>query len=538
MAPWDRSRRAEALNGALLLLSFLSLIACEPFGPIESVILSGPESGFNAETPLLVSPSLLDFGEVVVNDLASSAVPHQEVLVTNLGQQEVPVYGYADISGGDFYVDAAPYFTLLPGEGAVLPVFFSPRTDQHYDASFSIVGGTTPVQVTGHGRAPVVEVVTDEPVGVAVGCTETFLATVSNQGSEPLQVDSIGLRDGEDYEIVDLPPLPAVLAPGEHLSVSLRFDHVFSWTDPSEQEDALIVQSNDPLMPEAWAVFDIQPIRGSEVNKELNYYPDTQTDLMIMVDNTGVMSSRISLAEDAFPVLVETLLDANVDLHATVVTGASSCSAGIITSDAGETAVTDFLVSGLSGMSGSGSSALLSHAALAIEESVTGGCLEGLLRKGALLHVVVISGGDEQSSLTSGQLVEMLHGGAPLSDALIISAIVGTDPGGCMGLTYGGSYLNAARLTNGIQASACSDDWSPAMEELALLSAQRAEGGMSMSLDPLPVAQTLRVTVNGGEYIHWRFDEETASLIFPKEQAPEVGSMVEVSYLMSDECGE
>ena len=156
------------------------LTACEPFGPIESVII-GEDADFNPETPLLVYPTALAFEDVAVLALSEGAWPEQPVTVTNLSDEEVPVYGYAEMVGDQvFSVDADPYTTLGPGESVDLPVIFQPQTAAVYSASFSIVGGTAPVSLSGQGRAPIIDVETWEPAAVSVGCTAVFEATVTN----------------------------------------------------------------------------------------------------------------------------------------------------------------------------------------------------------------------------------------------------------------------------------------------------------------------------------------------------------------------
>jgi hypothetical protein len=514
----------------------LLLIACQPFGPIQSRQLIDSGAPFDPDRPLLVEPTTLDFGSVVVNELGAQP-PTLSISVTNLSQSTAPVYGYTDIGDGVFAVAAEPYVVLDAGEALTLSVSFAPRTAEEYAASFTIVGGTAPVKLSGRGLAPVIDLDSDEPAVVPVGCEEDFAASITNRGDLPLTVSSAALRDGRDYALIDPPQWPMVLDVGERLELDVRFAPVFSWSDSSEREDAIVVTSDDPLASEVRQSFDVQPAWSPEVESELTYYPDTMTDLVVMVDNTGTMSSRLQLAEDALPVLVETLLDANVDIHATVVTGDSACPAGgFIDASASEEELLGSLSDGLGGLSGSGSGALLQHAEEVIEQSVMGGCLEGFLRQNALLHVLVISGSDDSSGESLSTQLSAIRGAAPLADGHTVSALVGTDPGGCMGLSYGSTYLSAALSTGGIQASACSDDWSSAMEEIALISARRAAGGMSMTLSPPPIPETLQVTVGGALYTAWSYDADTAQLSFPEEESPSTGSAVELLYLMLTEC--
>lgn len=516
-----------------------TLIACTPLGPIQST-QGDTAAGYNPQHPLLVAPSELDFGDVVVNDHVDGDPPQQTVTVTNLSAETQSVFGYTKVTGDSstFRVEGASYVELQPGEDVDLLVSFFPLTAEHYSGEFRIEGGTSAVRMAGTGLAPIIDLHSDEPDAVAVGCTADFSATVTNRGTLPLNIEAIGLDDGADYRLLDPPAVPYVLDVGERLELGLRADPVFSWEDDDEREDAVIVRSDDPLSPEARQSFDIQPTYSSEISETRTYYPDTMTDLLIMVDNTGNMASRIGLAEDTLPVLVETLYDANVDVHAAVITGGSACpESGFADSSVlDEDNLLAALVRGLDGPAGPASSTLLSHAESAVEQSVDSGCLEGFLRDGALLHVVVISGQDDASDVSVEELLAALRGAAPQADEVVVSALVSTDPGGCMGLRYGGTYLAAALESGGVQANACAEDWSSAMEELALVSAVRAEGALSMVLSPPANPETIRVTVDGIVHTSWSYAPDTATLSFPDEDAPPAGSTLQLRYLMWAEC--
>lgn len=515
----------------------LTLLACEPFGPIESVVLDETEPSFNPETPLLIEPTLVDFGGVSVAEAQEDGGPVFDIRVTNLSNEEVPVYGYSTVQGDAvFAVEAAGYTTLLPGEDVVLPVRFVPQTAEEYTGSFSIVGGHAPVVLHGSGHAPIIDVNSQEPTAVSVGCASSFDVTLTNRGDEPLSVTDVSLLVGMDYTLSDV-SLPISLDVGERTEIAVEFDPYFSWDNIDERSDGVLISSTDPRTPLVQHTFDIQPARGSEVSTTLEYHPDSTTDLLILVDNTGVMYSRIALAEQAMPTLVKTLMSANVDLHAAVVTGEGPCTAQVVDGQSSEQDIIAELQRGLLGAAGASSDTLLSLAEDSVEASVDGGCLDGFLRENALLHVVLISGGDDQSDQAVADQVASLQGAASQSADIVISALVSTDPGGCMGMTYGGTYLSAALSTGGVQANACEEDWSSAMEELAQVSAQHANGGMTVVLDPPAVEETIEVLVDGLLYTDWLLSDDTV-LHIPEEVAPKVGSPLELRYLMSVECEE
>ncbi|MDP6933128.1 MAG: hypothetical protein QGG40_09435, partial [Myxococcota bacterium] len=83
----------------------------------------------------------------------------------------------------------------------------------------------------------------------------------------------------------------------------------------------------------------------------------------------------------------------NVDLQATVATGDSECPATeIVSSELHPLLQAEALAAGLEGSSGSGSDRLLSHAIAVLGHDAGGDCMEGFLRDGARLDLLIIAG--------------------------------------------------------------------------------------------------------------------------------------------------
>ena len=547
MASLSGSGRRRSLPTRILPLLSLwlpaLLLACEPFSsPIWS---DGTETVYDEDAPLLIEPAELAFGPAVVNDLTAPLTA--SVSVTNLSDQERLVYGHALVEGdGDVFWVGGPeesYFTLAAKERRTLDVSFAPLTAARYEGQFAFEGGTTPVTLSGQGLAPSIALSDDAPVAVPVGCEEGFTLTITNDGNRPLEVDALALEGGQDFSLPAPEAATGTVEPGQSLAVPVHAAPVFSWSRSHDLSDMLTVHSNDPLVPEARYEIDTDYIRGSVVEQSQAYYPGLEVDLLVVVDNTGTMATRVQKAEGALEVMVDTLLSAEVDLHAAVLTGASPCPAGeeafVRSRFDSEQAITEHLIEGLYGPSGMHSGALLGLASAALVETDPRDCMDGFVREGALFHLVVISRQDDQSGLDVDDQISALRQQVSASRGLQISAMVGAESGGCMGLDYAPRYLQAAVLTDGVQASACASEWSPAFEEIALSSALAAEGGAVLALDQSPVEETIEVLVDGALYTEeWLYEPEPPSVRFFDEVAPDTGSTVLIRYILPQSCGE
>src|SRR5262249_3983567 len=98
---------------------------------------------------------------------------------------------------------------------------------------------------------------------------------------------------------------------------------------------------------------------------------------------------------------------------------------------------------------------LLQHAALALEKTGPGGCNEGFLRPGSLLHIIMISDEPEQSNIAYTEWLDTFESYVVGPEYLRVSAVV--DLGMC-GLG-GGGYIEAASTTGGTILDICTPDW-------------------------------------------------------------------------------
>jgi hypothetical protein len=518
-----------------LILTWLSLTACDPLGPIPS---EPPDDVVVTQSGLFIQPAVLDFGDVRVADGGDPLA----FTITNVGDEDRTVYNHTNVLSEDlllstFDVDAEPLFNLRPGESATIPVTFSPLSFGDHLAELHI--NNEPelfVQLSGHGSAPVIALSAEPPQTVPIGCSEVVPVTVSNTGDEPLLIDEVQLSNPDDYTLLSA---PATIAPGESGLIEVTFDpkYPLDAETVAQRELELVVVSNDPFTPQRALSFDIVA-QESFAETELVYFPGLEVDLLVAVDNTNVTGAHLQKAEDSFSVLLNIMANANVDLNAAIVTGGSSCP---YTTPA-YTTVTDsrsdvelVLIDGLSGVSGSGSSQLLTLASGALSQA-SSGCLSGFLREGALLHVLVISGQADGSPSSIDEQLSALWSGAPDALDIMVSAIVATEDDGCQGASYGEGYADAAVSTSGEIGDLCSDSWASIFENIGNRSGARAEGGLSVVPDHTPVPDTISVKVDNVTWTDWTWSESDGAVIFSGDNAPDTGSWIQISYLQAQEC--
>jgi hypothetical protein len=183
--------------------------------------------------------------------------------------------------------------------------------------------------------------------------------------------------------------------------------------------------------------------------------PGDMVDIIILVDGSGSMADDLFALGGDLDQLVMSLERSRLDWQATVVSGDDGCSdIGVVERSAVDP-VGD-LVTGLNSLrSGAYTERLLTLAVVAAGQSGAGECNEGLLREGALLHVITVSDEPEQSL---DDWTDLIHDLWDLTDGpghVRVSAIAGDVPSGCGSATAGYGYWEAAEATGGAFLSIC-----------------------------------------------------------------------------------
>lgn len=193
-----------------------------------------------------------------------------------------------------------------------------------------------------------------------------------------------------------------------------------------------------------------------------------QVDVLFALDSSCSMADDAAALEAAFNTHLTVLTGQGLDWQAALVTGDDGCTGGVATA-AGPRSVR--AVFNDTSDYGSQTERLLTLADTAAEQSDKGECNEGLLRPGAMVHVIAVSDEPDQSVKSWDVYVDAMiarKGG----DASLVkySAVAGDYPSGCGSASVGLGYYEAAADTGGLYLSICSTTWRTHLKRLAFAS--------------------------------------------------------------------
>jgi len=519
----------------------LGLAACDPIGSAHLDTSDRPITGQDA---LVVSPAILDFGSISVLE---DGFAQADFRITNAGTQTVAVHGHDEIIAlqGDaelvFQVAADPVFELAAGSSQDLIVTFIPPTEGRWAAEIRVNYGVENLRLEGQSTAPVIGVETALTEATALGCEQVLEVVVGNSGSETLEIHEMLLIGAEDYSLAEDQERALELGPAEQATIPVVFAP--SWTIESDdtRSDELWFESNDPLFPSISAQLEDVAYWGSAPDEGFVFAPGIDTDLLFVVNTDGVMGHYTEQAQDILGDLVETLSQANVALNAAVISHQNSCPQTVpayATPDHSSAELLELLLSGFDAPDGGGSGALAQHAADALARDAEGDCMEAFLREGAQLHIVIIAGDDDNSSITPEQQISNLRALAPEASELRVSVLVPTTSDACGGVSIGAVYMELAAATDGAIEDLCLEDWSGPFQTFADISITAQEGELLHILDSDPVVESIQVRADGSLVEDWSWDEELRAVRFTEESSITPGEWVIVSYAAALECSD
>jgi hypothetical protein len=299
--------------------------ACQPLGSYEGL---PPDAGSPpAASPLVVYPTLLDFGVVRV-----TGEPIERTLTfENPGETWLQVYGHdqpVGLYGEDisvFQFETEPILELAPGASVPIKVAFTPPKDGRWEAALLLEPGSQTVEVTGRGSAPAIGLEQPDDVVVPIGCDTSVAVDVFNQGSAQLEITGLDLDDPWDTWSLAADPIPATVAPGEHIRVRFIFAPQYDGDAHGPRMATATFQSNDPVSSTKSVALEGLAMQLEGVTERFTYRADNNIDLLVVADTDGVMGLQIPSVQAAMPALVSQLSSAGAILQSAVVTGASYC---------------------------------------------------------------------------------------------------------------------------------------------------------------------------------------------------------------------
>lgn len=472
------------------------------------------------------------------------AVPDDLGFATPVGETDVQsftvwnqtdrsiVLSYSDIDGEDadaFEVLSTEgmFLTLQPRDLAAISVTFTPQDDRYHYATLPITGEDVALEIDllGLGQAPMFNASSDDAPDTTVGCESEATLTLSNSGDAVLDLDLLS-SDLDDFELLE--PLPEALEPNTAEGISLRFAPTTSGTHIGSFTFATNIPGDDTV----FAFVRGQAVEAPTYTSSFHYDAGSGVDLLLLMDDGGSTSyaSQVFTGVDDW---LEAHLDKGVDYRVAGVSTEDGCPAvsGVWATSEDEVEDARDVVRDAVFDAGRGTyaDALFTVARMAVDNTESGGCLEGFLRDDVPLHVLMASDRDESSStgwedqLTAMETIE--------TDGVVVSVVIPLT--GCAAAPSG--YGDASDETGGLTLDSCSDDWNPYWDQLAALSAGLESGETSTTLVVDPDTSSIVVTVDGEVTTGWNLDDE---LTLTLSTAPEEGALVEVSYQPADACSE
>mgnify|MGYP000273885983 CR=1 FL=1 len=513
---------------------------CEPLGSYR-----GPDtksSPGTSEDTVVAYPSVVDFGTVSVD-----GGPAQRVLtLANPGDHTITVYGFDQPVGlygddaGVFTVDHdSPYVDIAPGEDIDVRVSFAPPTDGRWEAALLVQPGDQTIEVVGRGAAPVVGVDTPPSATANIGCEDSVAVDIFNQGSDRLRVTGLRLDDPWDAWDLAADPTPATVDPGERLRVRYTFAPEYMADSHGPRPATLTVETDDPRTPLQTVTLDGLAVQVDGVEEQFTYNPGAAVDLLVVADTDGVMGLQIPAVAAAMPALVDELHAVGATLHSAVVTGGSPCPETFpafadLSVERFERA--SLLQDGLEGDAGAGSDRLGEHTVATLAQDFAGGCLEGFLRDDARLHVVLVAGDADLSTLRSSTQLAQIEAKAPNAANVFVSAILPTDTFGCDGTRYAPTYAELAVQSDGAVIDLCSDDLSGAMSQVADASVADLQAALEHTLGREPIPESIVVEVDGEVFDDFTYRVLDQTVVFDADHPPRAGATVVVRYRALEAC--
>jgi hypothetical protein len=512
-------------RNALLLASFgVFAVACNEYQINKQTDVQG-DLDEDGEPDIAVDPGSINFGNVIAYDEAA-APPDEEVAVitvTNEGTVDLHIEDVLlDDATGPFSLGSLSAALIQPGGSAQISVTFHPREPGELSNTVFFLSddpdeGRVAVPIIGVGVAPAIQITpTEYDFGMLyIGCEGEQVFEISNVGTAPLEVSSVGWTTGGgsdlSYAVLDS-SLPATLNPGD---------------DPIRPSVRASIDATGELFGSNTDLYE-QPLQG-------------RTDIIFAVDKSCSMNDDIANVQSNFGSFVTTLAGMDADFHVAATVNDNGCIVGSekfiddsFSPSQSVATITTMIDLGGSYASNTERAFMLFESFLAESTRSGGGCNPGTIREDAKLALIGVSDEVEQSVNSYTYYVSLFQSLKDNPDDVIFHAIGGDYPSGCASAEPYRGFYEATVATGGLFLSLCATDWGAHLEALAEGSAANLT---SFALTDYPVPSTIAVRVDGvTTTTGWSYDAGTNAIEFDFDYVPEGGSTVEISYALYGDC--
>lgn len=373
---------------------------------------------------------------------------------------------------------------------------------------------------------------------VALGCSAEAHTVLSNSGQTITDIRNIQFDAATTSELELLTLAPAQIFPGESMDLSVRYTP----TELGEDVTVMHVHHSDAITP----IDILVRAEGVAVAPRVEHFTAGRIlDLLFVIDNSCSMSEEQQNLAENIEAFGHWATQNQVDYRVAVTTMDLDVT-GPQGRFIGDPAVlTPFHIDPMGelearvifAMESSANEQGLEAMYLALTEPLISTENIGFLRRDAVLAVVFISDEEDHSpqslDVYTSFLRNLKNGGA--GGTVAVNAIVGDAPSGCSSpdgvADHGARYIEAAAQINGVFASICSSDWSPALTEFG----SGPGFGLSWAFPLVEVpsdVSTISVDVNGvpAPAGDWIYDAPTNSIIFDENSIPSPGDAIDVHY--------
>lgn len=539
-----------------MLWSFLSVVGCAPLGPF-----SDPSGGASAgQDGILVDPAVIDFGV-----FAFPEEPDDPQFLTatfsvyNAGLESTNLQGQGNVIGTSaFTVQGSPGPDTLAGHEVVdYTVVFQPLVDDVYEGEISLNQGDANIEIRGEAHAPRLEVVDTLTISTPYGCVQEHALRVQNIGHDPLTVDPNDFSDGgPQYGLSWTSDQPLELGPGDVTELEMTFQP----TDDGIGEEHVIqarIDTNEP----GEAVRTIE-IKATAKNVEhtvdsFRFDTDLQSSLLIVPDKRAAMATTLADLASAAESLVTAIANKNDNGVQVAVVGGFDGPDGQPCPtterpfyDTRVDKPLDIAAAIAEGLTdgGAGTNNLLDLMQGAVYEMADEHCLDGFLRPGTSLHVLLLSNGSEESKLAPSAHAQAIFNQVtgPLSGTgAEISVFV---PGGQHCSDAGCTRLiEAADYLGGSAWDLSTSDWNESLEsygvslvppdgELPLLLSQPAHVSSENIADDIVLTIDNETEPIDCDPVCYRYDSGLQAVMLDMAAPIPAGALVHVAYLPDAVC--
>ena len=501
------------------------------------------------EPEIVVLPEIIDFGNI----RSGQEIGVEELTIVNAGDEVLILDPLNLIAGNDRFSidhDAVEDWTLEPGEGVQIPIYYEPETYESNGGLIEVVSNDdeTPeieVLIIGKGDAPVMSV---EPISfdygtISMGCDNEERITIRNTGNLPLTIDSVSQMVTQPVDILmefgSLPPPPWILDPNQEVDFLISYIP----SDIGADESSVTISGDDPQTPEVEVtqggdgVFE-QYVTQTHVQEEVPIL-----DIIFVIDNSGSMNIFQQELSSQMTNFMNVFLGTGADFHLGFITtdrGFFQCTGLVCWIDDTFATPVDWAQGTISQISIGGSAyekgIEMAHRALTNTDYDTGAAPgTSFWRDDATLVIIYVS--DEPDFSIGGwqAYTGFFDTLKPNVDMMRHFGVIGDFPTGCSyqwgagwrSVGFGGGYYEMTQRYNGEWYSICAADWGNQMQDLANTVAVRS----MFSLDePDPIETSIVVSVNGQIVSEWTYDPNTNSVVFDENSIPEPNQTIIIEY--------